>query len=82
MLFFTGRVPEHGLEFQNEVVPVWVLELGAGRIAMVIDPKVFSTMGPPVLGAFGEEGGGANHHEGGDTAELVAERLKVGVAVT
>ncbi len=38
-------------------------------------------MGPPVFGAFDEEGGGAHHRKRWDPTELVAERLEVGIAV-
>ncbi len=63
VLLFAGEIPERGLEFPDEVVPMWVSESGASGISVVVDSKVFSTMGPPVLGAFDEEGGGADHHE-------------------
>ncbi len=61
--FFARGVSERGLEFPNKFVPVWVSESGAGRVAVVVDPKVFATMGPPVFGVFDEERGGADHHE-------------------
>ncbi len=63
MDFLDGGVPEHGLEFADEVVPVWVLVSWAGGISVIVDPKVFSSVGSPTLGAFGEEGGGTDHHE-------------------
>ncbi len=61
---------------------MWVSESGASGIAVVVDPEVLSTMGPPIYGTFDKEGGGTNHHERRHPLELVAERLKVGVAVT
>ncbi len=63
VFFFTCGIPERGLEFPDEVVPMRVSKLGAGGISIVVDPKVFATMGPPVLGALDEERGGTNHHE-------------------
>ncbi len=81
VLLFAGGVPERGLEFPNEFVPMRVSESGAGGITIVVDPKVFATMGPPVSGALDEKGGGAHYHEGWYAAELVAERFEVGVAV-
>ncbi len=81
VLFFNGGIPEHGLEFLYEVVPVRVSESGASRVTVVVDPELFSSMGPPTLGSFDEEGGGADHHDGRYPSELVAERLEVGVAV-
>ncbi len=82
VLLFTGRVTECGLEFEDEVVPVGISESGSRGVSIVVDPKVFATMGPPVLGAFYEERGRADHHKGWDSSELVAVRLEVGVAVT
>ncbi len=63
VLLLAGRVPERGLEFPNKVVPMWVSESGTGGITIVVDPKVFAMMGPPVFGVFDEEGGGTDHHE-------------------
>ncbi len=81
MLFLNGGIPEHGLEFSYEFVPMWISESGAGGISVVIDPKCFASVGPPVLGTLGEERGGTDHHERRDSPELVAVRLKVGVTV-
>ncbi len=81
MHFFACGVSERGLELPYEVVPMWVSESGAGRIAVVVDPKVFATMGPPVFGTFDEERGGAYYHERGNALELMAERFEVRVAV-
>ncbi len=81
VFLFAGGIPERGLEFLNEVVPVWVSESGSSRISIVVDPKVFATMGPSVLGTLDEQGGGADHHEGGYSSELVMEHFEVGVAV-
>ncbi len=49
MFLFTSGIPERGLEFPDEVIPMWVLESGAGGISVVVDPKVLSTMGPQSL---------------------------------
>ncbi len=81
MLLLAGGVPEYGLEFLNELVPMGVSESGAGGITMVVDSKVFVTMGPPVSGALEKKGGGAHYHERWYAAELVVERFKVGIAV-
>ncbi len=63
VLFFDGGIPECSLEFADKVVPVWVLESGSCRILIVVDPEVLASVGPPALGAFYKERGGANHHE-------------------
>ncbi len=81
MLLLAGGIPERGLELPNEVVPMRVSESGAGGISVVVDPKVFSTMGPPVFGTFDEERGGTDHHERGHSTELMAERFEIDVAV-
>ncbi len=61
--FLEGGVSEHGLEFLDEVVPMRIAISWAGGVPIVGDPKVLSPMGPPMLGAFDEEGGGEDHHE-------------------
>ncbi len=48
VLFFDGGVPECGLEFLDECVPMWVSESRASGIAIVVDPKILSSVGPPV----------------------------------
>ncbi len=63
VFFFDGGIPKHGLEFPYEFVPMWVLESGTSGISVVVDPEVFSSMGPSGLGAFDKEGGGAHYHE-------------------
>ncbi len=63
VFLLAGGVSEHGLELGDKVILVRVSESGSGRISIVIDPEVFSSVGPPVLGVFDEEGGGADHHE-------------------
>ncbi len=82
MDFFDSGVLEHCLEFSDEIIPMWVLILWAGGISIVSDPKVFPSMGPPMLGAFDEERGGKDYHEQQYSSELVAEHFKVRVAVT
>ncbi len=62
-IFFAGGIPERGLKFPNEVVPMRVSVSGTGGISVVVDPEVLLTMGPPILGVFDEEGGGTDHHK-------------------
>ncbi len=56
--FLDGGIPEHGLEFADKVVPVWISTLRASGITIVGDPEILPSVGPPVLGAFDEERGG------------------------
>ncbi len=81
VLFLAGGVTEHGLEFEDEVVPMRVSESRTGGVAIVVGPEVFSSVGPPVFCTFDEERGGAHHHEGWDSAELMVVGLEVGVAI-
>ncbi len=39
VLFLARRVPEHGLEFEDEVVPMQVSISRASGVSIVVDPK-------------------------------------------
>ncbi len=82
MDFLNSGVAELFLDLLHKGGPAWISISWGCVLVLIVGPVLFLVMGPPVLGAFFEVGGGKHDHHGLDATKIVLEHLKVGETVS